>query len=518
MKRTIAIRVIMALAVIATFISVFSCKKKDELPNRHENTFEAAAIAEFFTRYPKLNQYQKQVTDWYANEQYHYIWYDNGGKIETAEVLHDEINSIEEEGIPTAVPYRKIFEELFEKEGRKPDLQTELFLTTYYFYYTTKVNRGIPEAKSKALGWYLPRKKLSYAAYLDTLLVDPKEIAKSDNLIPQYYQLKKALKKYREIEQKGGWTTITAPAGFKSFKPGDNNPALAQIRTRLFTEGDIASDSKSTAYDKSLEEGVIQYKTRHGFGPDTTILSKHIKDMNVPVEQRVKAIIVNMERCRWVAPSVMKKEERIFINIPSYKLSYFIDGKPALTSNVVVGNTMNRTVIFSGMMRYVVFSPYWNVPNSIKEKEIVPGIETDNNYLEKHNMEWHEGNIRQKPGPNNSLGLVKFLFPNSNNIYLHDSPAKNLYEKEDRAFSHGCIRVEKAKELANTIMKKDAGWDTAKVTTAMNKGTEEWYTLKTRIPVYIGYFTAWADADGKVSFYDDVYQRDNKLAKALMNE
>lgn len=508
----------MALTVVTAFLSVSGCRKKDATPNRHEKTFDAAAIDGFFEQHPKLSDYHKQVADLYAKEQYHFIWYDNGGKIETAEVLHDEINSIEEEGIPTVVPYRETFEELFDKDTRKPDLQTELFLTTYYFYYTTKVNRGIPEAKSKALGWYLPRKKLSYAAYLDTLLVDPKAITESDNLIPQYYELKKGLKKYREIERKGGWKPITAPNGFKSFKPGDSHPAIAQVRTRLFVEGDLSSDSKSTEYDKSLQDAVIKYKTRHAFEADAVLLPKHLADMNIPVSQRVKSIIVNMERCRWVSPQVMKREERIVINVPSYRLIYFRDSKPVLTSNVVVGNVMNRTVIFSGMMRYIVFSPYWNVPNSIKEKEIIPGIETDNHYLEKHNMEWHEGNIRQKPGPNNSLGLVKFLFPNSNNIYLHDSPAKNLYEKEDRAFSHGCIRVEKAKELANTIMKNDAGWAPEKVSAAMNKGTEEWYTLKTRIPVYIGYFTAWADGKGNIQFYDDVYKRDNKLAKMLMTE
>jgi murein L,D-transpeptidase YcbB/YkuD len=183
-----------------------------------------------------------------------------------------------------------------------------------------------------------------------------------------------------------------------------------------------------------------------------------------------------------------------------------------------VGTDLHKTVIFSGMMRYVVFSPYWNVPKSILNKEILPGIEKNKNYLANHDMEWHEGYVRQKPGPKNSLGLVKFLFPNSNNIYLHDSPAKGLYDKEDRAFSHGCIRVAKAKELANAIMKNDADWNPEKVAAAMSKGDESWYTLKSKIPVYIGYFTSWVDNEGNVNFYDDVYKRDPKLAKLLMTE
>lgn len=518
MKKATAFRIFVALCLFVCTLTFWNCKKKDGIPNRHSATFESTAIDEFFEKYPKLQKYQEQVSTLYEEEEFHYIWYDKGGKIETAEVLHDEINSIEEEGIPTQTPYKETFDELFEKDGRKPDMQTELFLTTYYFYYTTKVNRGIAEAKSKQLGWYLPRKKLSYAAYLDTLLVDPKEIVKSDNLIPQYYELKKALKVYRELEDKGGWKSITVPAGIKSFKPGDNNPAIAQIRSRLVFTGELSSDSKSTVYDKTLEDGILKYKSRNGFEPDAVILPKHITDMNIPVGQRIKTIIVNMERCRWISPELGKAGERIVINVPAYRLTYFKDNKVALTSNVVVGTAMNKTVIFSGMMRYIVFSPYWNVPTSILNKEIKPGIAKDANYLSKHDMEWHEGNVRQKPGPKNSLGLVKFLFPNSNNIYLHDSPAKGLYEKEDRAFSHGCIRVEKAKELANIILKDDANWSSEKITAAMNAGTEKWHTLKTKIPVYIGYFTAWVDSDGQVHFYDDVYQRDNKLAKLLMAE
>ncbi len=282
--------------------------------------------------------------------------------------------------------------------------------------------------------------------------------------------------------------------------------------------GDISSDSKSTVYDNTLKDGILKYKSRNGFDSDATILPKHITDMNVPVGIRIKTIIVNMERCRWISPDITKSEELIVVNIPSYKLTYFKNQKPVLISNVVVGNTMNRTVIFSGMIRYVVFSPYWNVPKSILNKEILPGIEKDGNYLQKHDMEWHEGNVRQKPGVKNSLGLVKFLFPNSNNIYLHDSPAKGLYDKEDRAFSHGCIRVEKAKELANAILKNDSNWTSEKIAAAMNKGEESWYTLKSKIPVYIGYFTSWVDNDGAVHFYDDVYKRDNKLAKLLMTE
>jgi murein L,D-transpeptidase YcbB/YkuD len=169
-------------------------------------------------------------------------------------------------------------------------------------------------------------------------------------------------------------------------------------------------------------------------------------------------------------------------------------------------------------MRYIVFSPYWNVPTSILKKEILPGIKRDSKYLAKHNMEWSKGMVRQKPGLDNSLGLVKFLFPNNNNIYLHDSPSKNLFSAEKRAFSHGCIRVEKAKELANAILENDPNWTSEKIDEAMNKGKESWYTLKLKIPVYIGYFSAWVDNEGNVNFYKDIYDRDTRLAEMLLEE
>jgi murein L,D-transpeptidase YcbB/YkuD len=182
---------------------------------------------------------------------------------------------------------------------------------------------------------------------------------------------------------------------------------------------------------------------------------------------------------------------------------------------VVVGKDLNETVVFSGMMSSIVFSPYWNVPRSILKKEILPGIAKNEDYLSQHDMEWYNGNVRQKPGPKNSLGLVKFLFPNSNAIYLHDTPSKGLFDEEKRAFSHGCIRLEKPKELAYLIMQDDRNWSTEKIDAAMTSGEEKWYTLKNKIPVYIGYFTSWVDNEGEVHFYDDVYSRDNRLAALL---
>jgi murein L,D-transpeptidase YcbB/YkuD len=170
------------------------------------------------------------------------------------------------------------------------------------------------------------------------------------------------------------------------------------------------------------------------------------------------------------------------------------------------------------MMSYIVFSPYWNVPQSIINKEIKPGMAKNKNYLAQKHLEWNNGAVRQAPGVNNSLGLVKFLFPNSNNIYLHDTPAKSLFQSENRAFSHGCVRVAKPKELAIELLKDDPKWNPEKIDKAMHAGKENWYTLKKKVPVYIGYFTAWVDRKGQLNFYKDVYQRDESLIKLLTEE
>jgi murein L,D-transpeptidase YcbB/YkuD len=522
MNKSVVTRGLIFFFIILLYMAFSNCKKEEGnlVAQKEQISFliDSSAIQPFFNKFPKLKVYQKQVVEIYQKQHYNYLWFDKQGRKEITEALYSRINNIGKEGVQTAVPYKAIFDDLYQSHSEKPNLETELFLTTYFFYYTNKVIQGIDATKLKELEWYLPRKKLSYVNYLDSLLVNPKGLENNEPLVAQYYKLKEVLQKYRAIEKKGGWATIEIASDFKSLKPGDSSSLIAKIRTRLFSTFDITSDSKSSIYDEELRLGIVKYKKRNGFESDDIILPKHIAAMNVPISERIKTLLVNMERCRWISTDIVKAKEFIVINIPSYKLSYFKDKKVVLSSNVVVGTAMNKTVIFSGNMQYIVFSPYWNVPTSILKKEILPGIKRDSKYLAKHNMEWSKGMVRQKPGLDNSLGLVKFLFPNNNNIYLHDSPSKNLFSAEKRAFSHGCIRVEKAKELANAILENDANWTSEKIDEAMNKGKESWYALKNKIPVYIGYFTAWVDNEGTINFYKDIYERDTRLAEMLLEE
>lgn len=514
------------LTVLAAFIllGATSCKKdKHTDPSTadvHDHSGDIIAIDTtqfdaFFGKHPEFKEFQSDIAELYRSHD-HYIWHDKRGVIEFAEVLYNRSNQLDDEGLPVKIPYKKEIDDVFSKNRKKPDVNSELLISGMYFYYVKKVYGGLEPEERRKTGWYLPGEKIDYVAYLDKLMEDPGKIQEDQTeVFKQYYNLKKGLQKYREIEKKGGWGTIALQEGVKSIKPGDSSVTVGQIRKRLHAEGYLKGNSGSNMFDDELLGAIGEYEKKHGRDLDSLITPGLIKDLNVPVADLIKKITVNMERCRWISPKLNTADEYIAVNIPSYSLQYMRDGKPFLQSRVVVGKELNKTVVFSGQMSYLAFSPYWNVPNSILQEEILPAIEKNPDYLAKNNMEWHDERVRQKPGGKNALGLVKFMFPNSNNIYLHDTPAKSLFKKDDRAFSHGCVRVEKARELAIAIMKKDAGWSEKQVDAAMNKGAENSYPLKKKIPVFIAYFTAWADKDGNVAFYDDIYERDGSLSKML---
>ena len=518
MKR---LQISLQIFLFALIISAVSCKKNDGNNSGKDSRFaiDSTQFAAFFNKHPDFKPYQAEIGKLYKKHNYKYVWYDDDGRNDFAEVLYNKAGQLDKEGVPVDLPYKNEYSALFSDDKSKPDLNNELLISAMYFFYAQKVYAGIDPQQSKQMGWYLPREKVSYVDYLDALMTDDDLIKKDEKeLIGQYYNLRKALEQYRGVQTKGGWGTIALPEGTKSLKPGDNNAAVAQLRTRLFLSGDLSSDSKKTDFDSSLLDAVHNYQKRQHLKSSDEVEISLIKELNIPVEERIKTIIVNMERCRWIAPDYADGKEFIAVNIPAYFLRYVKDGKTALESNVVVGKELNKTVIFSGKMSYLVFSPYWNIPKSIIQKEIEPGIAKDKNYLEKHNMERHNGLIRQKPGKDNSLGLIKFMFPNSNNIYLHDTPAKSLFGKDERALSHGCVRVEKARDLAVKILEGDKNWDPKKIDEAMHSGKEKNYTLNRKIPVYIAYFTAWADENGNVSFYNDIYNKDAHLAKTLYNQ
>jgi murein L,D-transpeptidase YcbB/YkuD len=525
-------KILYPLIAAVLLFSVISCNKKaDKKEEQSKKTSEkvvpelkisidSTGIAAFYQTYPKLVKFQDQVLALYKKNNSTQLWLDNKGIVEFANTLFNKYKGLDQEGLKANFPYNDKISSVFEHttENKLSQADTDLMITNLYFYYVQKVS-GVDEKTTKSLEWLLPRKKVNYQVFSDSIY---KKSTISDDkkskMFSQYYKLRDALHQYREIEKKGGWKTIETAEDFKSLKLGDSVAAIGQIRERLYITGELKENSKSNICDSTLIKAIRSYELHHGLTPKNIILPEHIAELNIPVSDRIKTIIANMERCRWIDPELEKGKEYIEVNIPEFRLYLIRNHEIVFVSPVVVGRAMTKTVVFSGMMNNIVFSPYWNVPPSIIKSEIKPGMAKNKNYLAQKNLEWNNGAVRQLPGKNNSLGLVKFLFPNSNNIYLHDTPAKSLFERENRAFSHGCVRVGKPRELAIELLKQDPSMTPERIDKLMHAGKESWYTLKKKIPVYIGYFTAWVDRDGNLNFYKDVYKRDESLIKLLTEE
>lgn len=482
---------------------------------------DSAHLAPFFESYPVLKKYENDLVEVYRNYNFNYIWFNEKGIEEYGNSLYVKVIGLKDDGISSIFPYQKKIDEIFKTNIKnvREHPEADLLMTSLYLFYVNEVYKGIDHETTDKMGWKLPRKDIDFSILLDSI-ISAKKLQREDSLLmfSQYYKLREALKRYRTVEMIGGWNAIDLVKDHKAYKPGDTSVVIQQIRERLFKTGEISENSRSNIYDAELVNAVKLFQLRNGYKVDSLISTEHIEAMNVTIGERIKTIIVNMERCRWVLPEFFRAEEYIFVNIPSYRVNLVRNGKIEFDSPVVVGDEMTKTDIFDGKMSYIVFSPYWNVPKSIIENEVIPGIAKNKNYLKNKNMEWNGGQVRQLPGKNNSLGLVKFMFPNSNDIYLHDTPAKSLFNKEDRSLSHGCIRVEKARELALTILKDDKKWTPEKIDAAMHSGKETTTSLKSKIPVYIGYFTAWVDDQGQINFYKDVYERDERVAALLFHK
>ena len=475
---------------------------------------DSSNIPKILTAFPLLGKYASGVRQFYNYRNYRYAWYDAKGIVEQANNIYTHVSDLENEGILEKPPYLKMLDSLINDPmaKEKPDSVLEILLTAEYLFYADKVWNGIPETESSKLKWFIPRKKLNLPYLTDSLITDTSAPLFSDNYsFRQYNLLKEALKKYRQLEKSVSWTPINNKI---KLKLNDQSPDVAALRKRLFELEDLQSDSGSELFDDSLQQAVKSFQYRYGMKQDGVVGPAFLNYINKPVQESISKIIINMERARWVPLDL--KSNYLIINIPAFSLYAFDRDSIRFVMNVVVGKDVHKTVLFSGDIKYIVFSPYWDVPASILKNEILPGIQRDPNYLKRNNMEWVGNRVRQKPGPKNSLGLVKFLFPNSYNIYLHDTPAKNLFELPTRAFSHGCIRLGEPKKLADYLLRNDPNWTPDKIDAAMHAGVEKYVVLKDPVPVYIGYFTAFVDNTGRINFRDDVYKRDDALEKTMM--
>lgn len=487
--------------------------------------FDSTKIDSFLAKYPLFAPLDSNLIFFYRNRDFNYAWFDKRGLIEQSGNLVARVSNLKDEGVFKIPPYKGQLDSLLletrtAKDGSHLNLDLELMLTAQYFNFAQLAWTGMDESTSKSLKWYLPRKKVSYNQFLDSLLESgSKEIDEiKEPVYRQYELLKTYLARFRELdEREPEWPIIELDK--TSYKVQDSSAVILAIKKRMNLLGDFEGDISSPIFDDDLFRAVQHYQARLGLTDDGVIGKGTITTLNISPKERIKQIMVNMERCRWLPLSL--QEDYLAVNIPEFKLHVYHTDSLLWSSNVVVGKTLHETVTFAGDLKYVVFSPYWNVPASIVKNEIVPAMNRNSDYLRRNNMEitGRSGGlpiIRQKPGPNNSLGLVKFLFPNSYNIYLHDTPSKSLFSQSSRAFSHGCVRVSEPKKLAQFLLRNDTAWTEEAIDRAMHSGKEKYITLNKPVPVFITYFTAFVDRQGQINFRQDIYKRDDRLADFLM--
>ncbi len=480
--------------------------------NAQDIQLDSIAIVRFLQTYVHFDAFRKDIFRFYINRNYAMAWFDSTGMIEQAGLLYNRIVNMKEDGLPLDIPYMDEYVVLMSSADESNKVFTELMQTAQYLHFAQKLISGISEVDSKSLEWNIPRKKIDHAKLLQQLL-EGDTSSEVRQFFPQYYLLKKKLAEYHQIENDGGWDSI--PVVKKTIRLGDSGRNITAIKKRLFATGLYVSTDTSVYFNQALEEAVIQFQQAHGLKPDGIVNKSTILEFNVSVRDRIQQIMLNMERCRWLPHLVSAKY--LLVNIPQFKLYVYDEIGLAFNSKVVVGKETNRTAIFKGDMKYVVFSPYWNVPPNIMKKEVLPAIKRNSQYLIENKMEWHGNIIRQVPGPWNALGGVKFVFPNGYDIYLHDTPSKSLFNESSRTFSHGCIRISEPKKLAMYLLADQVQWTSQAVDSAMSSRIEKFVPLKKPVPVYVVYFTAFVDADGVLNFSKDVYGRDLQLKKMILN-
>jgi murein L,D-transpeptidase YcbB/YkuD len=351
---------------------------------------------------------------------------------------------------------------------------------------------------------------------------------------PYYRSLKRALANYRRIASEGGWPTL--PGG-RSLDYGSDDERVATLAVRLAATGDLDDAepyAETTILDGHLQDGVRRFQGRHGLEADGVVGPATIRDLNEPVEKRIEQLRLTLERARWVLEGI--GDDFAVVNIASFRAYVVANREIIWETRVVVGKEPQQSPVFRGELQYIVFNPTWTVPYSIATREMLPEIRANPAWFDTRDFEvrdkagrlvdpstvdWSAVTRRdfdyifmQRPGPDNALGQVKFIFPNEHAVYLHDTPARQLFGSAERAFSHGCIRVENPMELAEILLGPN-GWNRKRIDAAVASGKTATVFLSKPLPILLLYWTANVDPDGVVHFYRDVYQRDPPIAKAL---
>lgn len=506
----------------------------------------------------------------YEQRQFEPAWIVNGKARPSADDLLELLAASGDDGLdPQQYAVDDLRRRVKAVRDQEAGADLEIELSCALMRYASHLAFGHPVAKEIDANWTVTPRTLDVTGLVassiagNTLGALPAKLAPAH---PEYARLKEMLQRYRKIAGEGKLQPVPEDLAMKA---GPASAGLVALRSNLLILGDLQDTARSDdnvfnedlskaddafrernaaqpektpdakkiavvdTLDGNLGEAVRRFEARHGLNPDGVPDAAMIAAMNVPAQDRVRQIETNLERWRWMPADF--GSPHILVNIPAYRMQVRDDEEAVpLKMRVIVGKETNRTPIFSDSMTEIVFSPYWNIPQSIETKEMLPEMAKDSDYLNKKNIEvvrmsngkaqvvktssidWANAKdagdfrLRQKPGAKNALGFVKFMFPNRHSVYLHDTPTDNLFDKLTRDFSHGCVRLEEPVKLAAYVLRDQPEWTAERIETAMHAGKEQHVALKHPVAVHLLYLTARVDDDGVPQFFEDIYGYDGK--------
>lgn len=479
------------------------------------------------------------LVKFYEANEYKPIWIKSGGPTPLAHDLVKVLNSSSKEGLSPKLYRTQKIEDLLKGHSNFADI--ELLLTDAFFSLGFHYSYGAIDPGTGKLRWIEPEASEKLKAALQTAISANGAEGPLNALLPHgavYIGLKKALVQYEEMAAKVKWPKIDGLSKGQKINVGDDDERIPLIRDRFNVAKKVHDNEQHNPniYDSDLEQAVIEFQRENGLLDDGVIGYRTVDVMNVPIENRVCQIKVNLDRLRALS-NIWDQPNRIVVNIPAFWLETYENGSLALDMKVIDGMRKRKTPTLSSEIVHLIFSPKWYVPDVILFEYKLPHIRKDPGYLRRHGMrvfekgggevdpesiDWTQFQSKHIPyrvvqgsGDANALGRVKFIFPNRYDVYLHDTPQKELFKNAQRTFSSGCVRIEKPVELASLLLKDKPEWDADKIKDAMNRSSERVVPLTNPMPVHIIYVTAWADKNGMLQFRDDVYDYDGRYKKLL---
>jgi murein L,D-transpeptidase YcbB/YkuD len=484
----------------------------------------------------------RDVRTFYQRRQNQPAWFANGRPRAEAGQLIDFVAGLDAEALDSADyrPHelRRALDAASSGEpGARPE-EVEVGLTWAALLAAADLRYGRVPPQLVEERWHVEREPIDLPAVLERALADDKLVETMGSLDPQHPQfagLLQALARYRQIAHDGGWPRVPMGPVLRVGQKGDSGRLLA-LAERLRAEGFLdavppelasAPAGSKVPYTVELAEGVRRFQATRTLDADGSLGPDTQAELDAPLARRLRQIELNLERWRWVPDDF--GERAVMVNLPGYRLDVVEGGRSVMAMRVVVGEEGWETPVFHDRIRYLVINPYWNVPKNLFQQDVMPAIERDPNYLAEHGLEvvdgerdnspvvspsrvWEVGTnglrLRARPGEENPLGRVKFMFPNKYDIYLHDTPAAALFEDADRSASHGCIRLERPLDLADYLVRDDPKWNAGKIRAAIASGETQEVPLAKPVPVYLLYFTAAYQDDGHVAFFEDIYDID----------